>query len=345
MYPVEQLDKDLRLVRFSIPLNRAVIPIEQAGTRLNYKLAVKAKGVQSRRITIQGPRARKVPIEIFSLSDSPQQAGVPDAGNGLSGEHGGKPALFFIHGGGFILGAASHHKKLICDYVLGTGCIAVSPDYALAPGHPYPEGLEDCLAAYGWLMENSASLGVDSSRVGLCGDSAGACLAAVLARMLRDRSRDPERPLNPRSPLFQMLIYPVSAVNADTASMRAYTDTPNWNAPLNRKMWMYYLGSENADIASSRGPDAEKGSFDYRSPLSTSDFSGLPDTYIETAEFDCLRDEGLELCRKLKEAGNKCELVQSRGTVHGFEAVYWSACVKQALASRIAYMRSEFFKG
>jgi acetyl esterase/lipase len=85
--------------------------------------------------------------------------------------------------------------------------------------------------------------------------------------------------------------------------MKKYTDTPVWNAELNKKMWELYL----------------KGNKDYISPGEMEDVSFMPSTYIETAEFDCLHDEALEFADKLKRANIDVILNETKETMHGFD--------------------------
>jgi acetyl esterase/lipase len=203
------------------------------------------------------------------------------------------------------------------------GCAVASIHYGLAPEHPYPAGLEDCLAAYRWLLDNAAVLEIDSGRLALAGDSAGGCLAAGLARLVRDRCLPP--------PLFQMLVYPVTDAALETDSMRRFTDTPIWNAPLNKAMWELYLGGRRDDAAVRAAASPLRG-----------DLAGLPEAYVEVAEFDCLRDEGVAYHRRLLECGVPSVLRETRGTIHGFEANYHSAHTRFIFAERIAFIRDRF---
>ena len=209
------------------------------------------------------------------------------------------PCLVYFHGGGFFFEGAGYHYKLAKQYALECECRVIFVQYRLAPKNPHPTPAEDCYAALRWTFENSGKLNVDTTRIAVGGDSAGGALAAAVCHMARDRGTD--------MPLFQLLVYPVTDRRMNYDSCRKYTDTPMWNAKLSVKMWQGYVQDENApDIA-------------YASPMEAQSFEKLPRAYVETAEFDCLHDEGIAYANALLEAGVSVELNETRGTMHGFD--------------------------
>ena len=229
------------------------------------------------------------------------------------------PCLVFFHGGGFMLRASGGHYKLAKEYAYKLPCKVVYVDYRLAPKHPFPVPAEDCFAAYRWTLFHAERLGIDKNNVFLGGDSAGGNLAAAVTLMARDRKYP--------APKGVLLIYPVTDRRMITASMKKYTDTPVWDAKLNRIMWQCYLGKE------------EPQPVEYASPAEAKDVSKFPPTYMEVAELDCLHDEGLAFCEKLKEAGVTTEFHEIKGGCHGYETATDSLLVQSCMDMRIAWMR------
>jgi acetyl esterase/lipase len=181
------------------------------------------------------------------------------------------------------------------------GVVVVSVEYRLAPEHPYPTGLEDCYAALIWLHQQATVLSVDNTRIGVFGQSAGGGLSAALALLARDRNGPPL--------CFQFLGIPELDDRLETASMRAFTDTPLWHRPNAILSWKFYLGDAYrpgaADVPG------------YAAPARATDLRGLPPAYISAMEFDPLRDEAIVYALKLLEAGVPVELHTYPGTFHG----------------------------
>lgn len=168
------------------------------------------------------------------------------------------------------------------------------------------------------MKEHAEFLGIDENDITIAGDSAGGNLAAGVTLLARDK----------QGPFIrkQMLIYPVLDVLQQTDSMREFAFTPMWNSILNDAMWKIYL--KNGDL----------GMIQYASPI-LADLSGLPEAYIETAEYDCLRDEGIQYAEKLLKAGVPVVSHHTLGTVHGYDAVFYSRLMKNMLQNRIAFLK------
>ncbi len=295
--------EDYRKLQMSIPFYKPLLPFLQRMTRSAYERQAIPDTINHETTTCTSHDGYPIPLEVFSPKKIDTNA----------------PCILFLHGGAFVLPAADHHKKLIVDFALGCSCKVVMADYRLVPAYPYPYGLEDCYSLYTWTVEHAKKLSIDPGRIAICGDSAGGALAAGLTHLIKDRSQ--------KIPLFQMLIYPVLDARLATDSMRKFVDTPIWNTKLNRKMWKLYLSGKK-DI--------------YASPNEATFFDGLPQAYIEVNEFDCLRDEAIEYAQKLQQSGIDVALVQTKGTVHGFELNYESAYTQMIIGKRIAYMNEQF---
>jgi acetyl esterase len=208
------------------------------------------------------------------------------------------PAIYWIHGGGFILGDVDGELDAPAHIAVTLGAVAVSVEYRLAPEHPYPAPAEDCYAGLKWMADHAGELGIDASRVAIGGVSACGGLAAAVALMARDRG-GPEL-------CFQLLDIPELDDRLQTPSMLAYDDTPCWNYPRAILSWQAYLGpGHNGDAPP------------YAAPARANDLSGLPPAYVITCEFDPLRDEGIEYAQRLMQAGVSTELHHYPGTFHG----------------------------
>ena len=93
------------------------------------------------------------------------------------------PLLVYFHGGGWVLGDLETHDQPCRFLARGSGAMVLSVAYRLAPEHPFPAPVEDCLAALRFAIDNAAELGADPARVGVGGDSAGGNLAAVVSQL------------------------------------------------------------------------------------------------------------------------------------------------------------------
>ena len=230
------------------------------------------------------------------------------------------PCLIYFHGGGFGYSAAPHHKRLAGIYARESGVTVIMPDYRLLPRHPYPAALDDGETICRWVISNAEKLRVDKNRVAVGGDSAGGALAAGICNSWEKFSCIP--------PKLQMLLYPVTDMKMQTDSMKKYIDTPMWNAKNNRRMWDMYL----------RGVPAEKRT--EASPMDEELPDIIPDTYIETAQFDCLHDEGAAYGDRLAEAGGKVDIAETCGTVHGYDAVLHSRETMKCIKKRIQALKA-----
>ena len=194
--------------------------------------------------------------------------------------------------------------------------------YRLAPKHPFPIPAEDCYEALKWAYDNSESLGISREKIALGGDSAGGCLVAAVTQMARDRSLE----IDIR---FQLLIYPFVDQSMASESNRRFTDTPMWNSNLSKFMKGGYVQDSNIE------------NYVYASPIEGS-CEKLPQAYIETAEFDCLHDDGICYAEKLRSQGIAVVLNETKGTMHGFDIVQKAPTTRAAIFARIEYMQRMF---
>lgn len=206
------------------------------------------------------------------------------------------PLLVFLHGGGWIFGDLESHDAVCRHLVAQANCAVAAVAYRLAPEHPFPAGLKDCLAAAEWLLDHCDDLGLDRDRVALGGESAGANLAAVLARLLSGRSGV--------RPMLQLLIHPPTDLRMTSPGIDA-----NPASGLNRETLLmireaYLPAGDPCD------PNA--------SPGLAEDLSGLPGAIVVTVEIDPLRDEGEAYAAQLAASAVETTLVRLPGLAHGF---------------------------
>jgi acetyl esterase len=210
-------------------------------------------------------------------------------------------ALIYLHGGGWVIGDLDTHDR-VCRRLADTcGCIIVAVDYRLAPEHPFPAGPEDAIAASRWILDNALELGLDNTRIGIAGDSAGGSLSAVACLGNRELP-------GPRL-CCQVLIYP-STDNSPEAQQRPsrieQAQTPPLGAKAMQTMVSNYL------------PDPASG-YDWRaSPLLAKDHSNLPPALLITGGYDPLRDEDFVYAQCLAKAGGEVMHRHYPGLVHGF---------------------------
>ena len=209
-----------------------------------------------------------------------------------------QPALIYFHGGGWAAGDLDTHDHL-CRYLAAKSRITViAIDYRLAPEHKFPAAYDDALATTQWIMSATNELNVDINRVAIGGDSAGGNLAAAVCLALRDTAV-------PRLK-FQLLIYPVVDFLADTESQREYATGYVLTKAAMTQFTNWYLPDDGVRS-------------DWRaSPQQEPDKVGLPAAFIQTAEFDLLRDEGRQYADALSKAGVPVQYKCYAGMIHGF---------------------------
>lgn len=230
------------------------------------------------------------------------------------------PCIVFYHGGGLLLKASKAHYQIAKWYAEIANCKVVFTDYRLLPRNKYPVPVEDCYCTYKWILNYADTLKINRDKIIVAGDSAGGNLAAAVTLMLWDRIQI--------SPLGAMLIYPVTDRRMITKSMKKFTDTPVWDAKLTEMFWKAYLGN--------REPEQ----IQYASPIEAESLEHFPNTYIEVAEFDCLRDEGIVLAERLRAEGVFTEFHEVKGACHGFEAALESRIVEESMQRRIHWIQS-----
>ncbi|MBV9990447.1 MAG: alpha/beta hydrolase [Alphaproteobacteria bacterium] len=223
------------------------------------------------------------------------------------------PVLVYFHGGGFVIGDLETHDGLCRQFANEGGFCVVAVDYRLSPEHPFPAAVDDAFAALKWIETHASELGLDANRIAVGGDSAGGALAAVVTQLAKAKG--------PRI-AFQMLLFPVTQIGQDTASLREFGAG-------------YFLDKETLDWFFGHYVPKGQDKSDLRiSPLNATDLKGLPPAYVMLGGFDPLHDEGLAYAGKLRDAGVKVQVADYAGLVHCF--IYMQAVLPQAHEAVVA---------
>jgi acetyl esterase/lipase len=216
------------------------------------------------------------------------------------GTSGSLPTILYVHGGGWILGNAGTHDRLVRELSVGVNAAVAFVEYDRSPEVHYPVAIEQAYATARWIMWDGPTMGLDPSRLAVAGDSVGGNMAAALAILAKQRGDV--------SFVHQSLYYPVTDAAQDTDSYSQFADGPWLTAKAMAWFWDAYL------------PDLDKRGEITASPLRASldDLAGLPETFLAVDENDVLRDEGEAYARKLTEAGVRTTSVRYNGTIHDF---------------------------
>lgn len=249
-------------------------------------------------------KAHRIPILMYTPIDLSQQE---------------SPCLILYHGGGFVLPASLHHYKLARQYAIKAGCRVVFVNYSLAPRHSFPQAIFECFKVYEWLLNHAKELNIDASKIGVGGDSAGGQLASDVCISAKRKDI--------ALPCLQMLIYPACTNGVETESIKEFIDTPMCNTKdMNRYLELYL---KNNTVVHP----------EYLN-LVEANLTNMPPTYIEIAEFDCLRDGALLFAEELTKNNVQICIHSTKGTIHGYDISLSSPIVKESISKRIDFLKT-----
>ena len=206
------------------------------------------------------------------------------------------PITIFFHGGGWVIGDLDTHD-VICRQLVNKGDFdIISVDYSLAPENKFPTAIKESIKAIDFIAKNPLSLPYDTSKIVLCGDSAGGNIATVCSINAKIKK-------TPKISL-QVLIYPAVHIGSKYPSKQKYDGIILSDKLMN---WFESKYLQNKDLKDWRA-----------SPILYKNLKNCPPALIILAGCDPLRDEGEAYSKALKDAGNKVEVVEFKGQIHGF---------------------------
>ncbi|AQZ62278.1 Esterase/lipase [[Actinomadura] parvosata subsp. kistnae] len=237
------------------------------------------------------------------------------------------PVVLYLHGGGWVLGNAFTHDRLVRELAVGACAAVAFVEYTNAPEARYPVAIEQGYAVARWIGRQGAAYGLDPDRVAVAGDSSGGNMAAALTLMAKQRG-------DVRF-VHQSLYYPITDAVMDTGSYRDFATGYLLTARAMARFWDEYL------------PDAGRRREATASPLraTMAELTGLPPAFVVVGEADVLRDEGEAYAAKLRAAGVRVTTVRYDGTIHGFMTLneLSDTCAgRAATAQAVAMLRSAF---
>ena len=240
------------------------------------------------------------------------------------------PVILYMHGGGWVLGNADTHDRLVRELAVGTGAAVVFVEYDRSPEARYPVAIEQGYATAQWIVREGAANQLDPDRIAVAGDSVGGNMTAALALMAEERG-------DVRF-VQQSMYYPVTDAAMDTGSYEQFAEGYFLTAKAMKWFWDAYL------------PELDRRSEPFASPLRAGDeqLAGLPPAFIVVDEADVLRDEGEAYAARLRSAGVEVTTVRYDGITHDFmmlNPLSATHATRAAIAQAIAILREALQTG
>ncbi len=229
--------------------------------------------------------------------------------------------LLYLHGGGWVSGSGGNYLPLAADISVAARCAVLLPDYRLAPEHPFPAGLEDCIAAHDWMVSNGPAGPGPAKATFIAGDSAGGNLTLATLLALRDR----KRPL----PAGGIALSAATDFTLASESLKTVYD-PIISARTMLEFRDRYLGKKG----------------DPRNPLASpvfGDYHGTPPLLIQVGEHEMLRDDSVRVAKKALSDGIPVKFEVWPGMVHVFQ-IRGLPESRKAIDQIAEFMRSELPK-
>ena len=235
------------------------------------------------------------------------------------------PVIVYMHGGGWILGNAGTHDRLVRELAVGARAALAFVEYPNSPEARYPAAIEQGYATAQWITRNGASKGLDASRMAVAGESVGGNMAAALALMAKERGDV--------TFVQQSMYYPVTDAAMDTASYEQFAT----GYYLTRRAMEWFWDAYTTDPAQRAEITASP------NQASTEQVAGLPPAFLCVDEADVLRDEGEAYAAKLRSAGVPVTTVRYDGIIHDFmllNALSQTRAARAAIGQATAFLRA-----
>ncbi|MBL3670562.1 alpha/beta hydrolase [Streptomyces sp. M2CJ-2] len=225
------------------------------------------------------------------------------------------PVVLYMHGGGWVLGNAGTHDRLVRELAVGARTAVAFVEYTPSPEAHYPVAIEQGYATAQWITREGASKGLDARRMAVAGESVGGNMTAALALMAKERG-------DVRF-VHQSMYYPVTDAAMDTGSYEQFETGYYLSRKAMEWFWDAYTTDprQRAEVTASPNRAAPE------------QLAGLPPALLLVDEADVLRDEGEAYAAKLRAAGVPVTTVRYDGTVHDFMMIN---SLSQSKATRAA---------
>jgi acetyl esterase len=235
------------------------------------------------------------------------------------------PVIVYMHGGGWILGNAGTHDRLVRELAVGSSAALAFVEYPNSPEARYPTAIEQGYATAQWITRNGASKGLDPGRMAVAGESVGGNMAAALALMARERGDV--------TFVQQSMYYPVTDAAMDTGSYDEFATGYYLSRTEMEWFWDAYTTSDAQRAEITASPNQ----------ASVEQLTGLPPAYLCVDEADVLRDEGEAYAAKLRTADVPVTTVRYDGTIHDFmllNALSDTRAARAAIGQATEFLRS-----
>jgi acetyl esterase len=237
------------------------------------------------------------------------------------------PGIVYIHGGGWVLGNAKTHDRLVRQIANGSRATVIFVNYTPSPKAHFPVPIEQAYTVAKWVAHHGREIGVDSKRLAVAGDSVGGDMTAAVTLMAKQRG----------GPHFrqQVMLYPVTDANFSTPSYNRFAENCWLSRPAMKWFWDAYA------------PHHADRSNPLASPLraTVSQLRGLPPALLIT-DSDVLLDAARAYAAKLRSAGVPVTASHYSGITHDFmmlNALAGTRAHKQAVAQTTAALRKALY--